>query len=737
MLLNRPPNEWMEGFPIGNGRLAAMVWGNSDCDILSLNHEQLWSNNYCDRELSSGFHPSLLESVRFLLEENDFYRATASANAFFGGFGGKSKIPERCDSYQPAGDLYFQIDDVINYENRELNLETGIATIKRKTKKGMINSTFFCHLDEGVVVGRWEGDFSGVLHFERKRSKNKIKFFEINSEGLRYDYCISNGFRYAVTLTLKTDGITNIIGDKIAITDAKYLTIYINIATQCEGIEKELEKYFIANSKSFEELKKSHSENFKHYMNNVCFEIFDNEDCDNLSIDRRLNRIKNGIKDNTLPVLYFNYGRYLLLSSSYKSKLPANLQGKWNNTFNPPWHCDYHLDINLQMNYWISEPLNMPECSDSLFNFIESLVPHGKKMAKELYNCRGIYFPLNTDASGRCTPEACGWSVWIGAAPWLAQHLWWHYIYTQDVDFLENRAYPIFKLIAEFYEDYLVEDKNGVLQIMPSCSPENKFTGAGGKAFPVSIAVSSAMDVQLAYDCLGYAINSANILKIDNLQCRKWRSMREKLPPFAIGIDGRLLEWNEEKEEVEPGHRHLSHLYGLYPSNIFNPIDAPEQYEASRKSLEYRLSHDGGYTGWSCAWVTACYARLGESEKAFDTLMRMFTDFSTDSLLSLHPPKIFQIDGNLGQTAAILEMLVQFWGNKLHLLRALPNEWTNGKIYGVRIPGGHTISIIWTNSKLKEFTVNFLKDDIVTICVPTGEELVIEGKKDSTYKKVF
>ena len=728
IFLKTPSKEWLDGFPIGNGRLGAMVCGDKETDVLSLNHEELWTNYYSDRELTSGFDQSMLDSVRFLLKEGDFFRATAATNAFFSGSGGKSQMPKRTDSFQPAGNLKFKIDNVANFENRELHLDTGFAKILRSTENGTIQSSFFCHLEKGIIIANWQGDISGQLSFSREHDNNTVDQINLNKNGFKYCCSIANGFEYVVASEFDTDGQVKVCGEEISIKDAKYLTIYLNIATQCAGIEEELKKYPLKSHTSFDELLKSHSRKFKSYMDRVDFQLYGNDKSE-LPIDERLNGIRNGEEDITLPVLYFNYGRYLLLSSSFKSKLPSNLQGIWNIKLKPEWNCDFHFDINLQMYYWMAEPLNMPECSEALFNYAESLIPHGKKVARDLYGCRGVYFPLSGDASYKCTPEAFGWAAWIGAAPWIAQHFWWHYTYTEDIEFLKNRAYPLFKEIAEFYEDYLVADENGIFQIMPSCSPESSFEEAYVLEYSVATCISSAMDVQLAYDCLGYAIKSADILKLNFDECKKWSYMREHLPAFAIGSDGRLLEWNEEKKETEPGHRHLSHLYGLYPSDLFNPIERPEQYRASKKSLDYRIAHDGGCTGWSTAWVMACYARLGETENTISALNRMFAKYSTDSLLSLHPPRIFQIDGNLGIPAAILEAIVQCWGGKVHLLRALPEEWKNGKLCGVKIPGGHTISLSWENARIKELKIEFNKTDKVIVCTPANEELVFSGEK--------
>ena len=476
--------------------------------------------------------------------------------------------------------------------------------------------------------------------------------------------------------------------------------------------------------------KREHAAKFSKIMNGIKLELDEDESLNRLSVGERLNRIREGRRDNGITTLYFNFGRYLMMSSSINGDLPANLQGKWNDSINPPWECDYHFDINLQMNYWMSEPCNMPDCAEALLKYTESFYASGQEAAEMLYGCRGIYLPLQTDAWGISTSESFGWSAWIGAAPWIAQHFWQHYLYSGDIEFLRSRGYKFFKAVAEFYEDYLVEDENGVMQIMPSQSPENSFVEAcGGSNMPVGICISSAMDVQLAYDALGYAAQTANILEVDEEKAKHWKRLQSMLPDFKIGADGRLLEWGGEFEEKEPGHRHLSHLYGVYPSDLFTAETRPEKYEAARKSLEFRLEHGGGHTGWSRAWVACLQARFGNAEAFYEHFVALIRDFATETMLDLHPPRIFQIDGNLGAVAALLEAVVSFTDGKVHLLRSLPEEWSCGRLEGIKVPGGLIINVTWKDRRIEklDITIGFGKKVIVSNV--NGEEMAFSGEE--------
>lgn len=729
MRYDTPGTSWMEGLPIGNGRLAAMVWGDTAQDVLTLNHEWLWRGTHRDKAVIPAAQH--LEFVRDLLRQGKYFRATVYANLYFGGEGGFSGEPSRVDPYQPAGELRCTLADS-GFVSRTLDMEHGVITTVRRQNGAQIVATAYTSVVSGVVWTAWEGEapFAATLALARTEDEQARYAVRVTENTLTFDSVFEGGIEHRIVCTVDTDGRTVPSGDSLRVEGATYIRCITDIGTSVKGIDDELNSRSVDFAAFADDLL-AHKEAFAAHMGMMDLQIAEADEVTALPIEERLKRFKAGARDNGICTLYYHYGRYLMLSSSIAGELPANLQGKWNDMIDPPWQSDYHFDINLEMNYWMTGPCGMPECSDALLRYLESFYESGAKAAKELYGCRGIWLPIQTDAWSIATPEAFGWAVWIGAAPWMAMQFWRHYEYTGDKTFLKERAYRFFVAVAEFYEDYLVEDEQGVFQIMPSQSPENHFEGSG--FLPVAMSISSAMDVQLCYDALTYAIDTAEILDIDPERAARWQDMRDRLPPFGIGKDGRLLEWNEDKKEVpdELGHRHLSHLYGVYPSDLFTPQSRPEQYEAARKSLAFRLHHGGGHTGWSRAWVSCLQARFGNAAGFYEHFAALIQDFATTTFLDLHPPGWFQIDGNCGAVAAVNDALVRPVGGKVWLLQALPELWTDGSLRGLRLPGGHMLDMDWAGGKLQSAVLTLGYAQSATLCYENREETVTGAVGDT------
>lgn len=687
------PGKWIEGLPVGNGRLAAMYWEENGQDVLSLNHERLWRGQYRGKEAPKSAH--MLPGLRQLLKERRYFEATVYANLFFSGCrGGDSGMGDgRVDSYQPAGDVAFCPDGAPKGIGSELNIQTGLICAQRE---GTLQTEIFCDACDGNLLARWksEAPFGGVLQFRREADGDACYSVTYQSDGLVASCRFVCGVAYEVQVKIATDGTREATEQGLKIAGATELTCAVNILLNPADAR--------AFDLAFAERYENHKKKFAAYMDRVQFHL-DQEEKQGYT-DQRLEAVKKGGEDHGLLELYFHYGRYLMISSCICGQLPPNLQGKWNRNLRPEWYCDYHLDINMQMNEWMLEGVGLSEFAEPLTDFMLTFLESGRVAAKNLYGCRGIWLPISCDVWGKSTPESFGYAVWVGAAAWIAQPMWQHYVYTGDKTYLE-KAYRFFKEVALFYEDFLEEDENGIMQIMPSQSPENRFAGAGA-VVTVGICSSSGNDVQLAYDGLSYAIRAAEILGVDADGVEVWKRLRSKLPPFAIGSDGRLLEWNEEFREEQPGHKHLSHLYGLFPSDIFTPEGRPAEYAAAVKSFRYRMAHQSGYTGWSRAWIANIMARIGDRDGYYTQTNELLKEFATESLLDIHPHpldtsvRIFQIDGNFGMVSGVLEALCGCFDGKVHLLRALPECWPKGSIGGIKLPGGHTISFCWENGKV-------------------------------------
>ena len=685
---------YREGLPIGNGRLAAMMLGRPEKLRIALNHEWMWRGENRFRE-----YPDVSEhlpEIREALLQGNFEKGTALANEYMGGLGGVSGIRNRVDPYQPVGDLWVEVEagDAAEYK-RSLDLDTGLAVSEFTAPSGRITQRLFTSSADGCIVAEITSDSPADMTAILSRTDDPrcTVTYRYAEDGLTLCGSFTDGISFEAALRADTDGELTVTENRLQVRRARRLTILVQIGTDAKG-NPPSEEIIWPTEFDFETLFARHKVRFSALRGEAVLDVAV-EDGSDLPTDQRILRFREGLEPS-MPLLYFEYGRYLMVSGS-SGELPLNLQGKWNEELAPAWEADYHLDINLEMCYWFAETLGLNHAAGTLFNLIEKYVPYGRVMARNLYGCRGFNFTIQTDVWGRVTPEAKGWAVWLGAAPWLGQHLFQHWRYTKDTDFLKNRCYPYLKECAAFYEDYLVE-RDGELWILPSQSPENRFEGTG--SWPVSIGINCAMDIELTAELLQSAIECAEILGEDSDLIAKWQNMLNRLPALTIDSIGRLNEWDTERVEVEPGHRHLSHIYGLYPSQLFEP--GSREWVAAERSLDERLSHGGGHTGWSRSWVACLMARLGRGEEAWEHFIHLIGDFATISLLDLHPPVIFQIDGNMGGTACVCEMLMQSRRGELKLLPALPKAWPCGRVENFHAQDGVKASFAWTDGRLTE-----------------------------------
>lgn len=749
----KPAEKWEEALPLGNGRLGAMVFGIPGKERIQLNEDSLWPGGPDDWGLAEGKRADL-DQIRAYLLAGENEKADSLLVLKF-----SRKGVTR--SHQTLGDLWLDFGwDAVSEYKRSLDLTSAISRTEFLSEGHLVTQEIISSAPDDAIIFRLKTThpkgFRGKIMLNRPDDQgfSTAETKALNDNLLEMSgmvtqrsgqidskpFPILNGVKFRVLLLAQNQiGVVKANENYLEVNGAQEIILKLVAKTSyyhpdfSKVADSQLDKVMF---KSWGEIQYVHEREYKSWFDRMSLSLGTLQP-DEIPTDQRIQNVKNGQTDLHLEKLLFDFGRYLLISSSRPGTNPANLQGIWNQHIAAPWNADYHLNINLQMNYWPAEVTNLSELHGPLFDFMDDLVETGKKAASGNFGMQGTAIPHTTDLWKIPFLQAATayWGGWIGAGAWMGRHYWEHYLFSGDRDFLRKRALPAIEQIALFYSDWLIEDpRNGMLVSAPSTSPENQFINAKGKK--AATTLGAAMDQQLISDIFSIYIQINQILESDSPLLQKVKTQHSKLRPgVLLGSDGRILEWDQPYEEPEKGHRHMSHLYAFHPGAAITRSQTPQYFEAVKKTLNYRLANGGAGTGWSRAWLINFSARLLDGEMAHDNIQKLISQSLYLNLFDAHPP--FQIDGNFGYTAGVAEMLVQSHEPGLiRVLPALPEAWQTGEVKGIKARGGFTLDFKWENGEVKSLRITSLLGN-KTILMTDGSEVELELQKGESLEMEF
>ncbi|MGF7148408.1 alpha-L-fucosidase 2 [Sphingomonas zeicaulis] len=721
LLFDAPATKWLEALPVGNGRLGAMVFGGIGTERIQLNHIELWAGRTVEDNPATT--RAALPEVRRLLFEGDRAAADALAQA-------QMMAPlkkEDYGSYQMLGDLTLRFahgDQATDYR-RELDMATAQTRTSYAIGGARYTRTVLASFPDKALLIRLETTAKDGLSLEIELSRGQDATVSRDGDIITLaGKPVPYGAAFCARLACAIEGgRAEPSGTGFKVSNAKVVILRLTAATdliQADPAGQSLAALNAVRARSWQQLLDTQQRDHRALFDAIELELA-TEPAPAL-VAQRLAATK-GPAQAALIETHFNFGRYLLISSARPGSLPPNLQGLWADGFSPPWSADYHININIQMNFWPAEPCGLGALHASLFDYAERLKPFGEKTARIAYGARGAVAHYTTNPWGHTALDGrIQYGLWPEGLAWLSLHYWEHYLFSGDKAFLRDRALPFLKSCAEFTLDYLVEHpRTGKLVSGPAGSPENSYVLPEGETGFLDMGCTMAQS--MAFTVLRYTADAARILGTERDLAQRCEAAIARLQRMQIGADGRILEWSEPLVEAEPGHRHISHLFGLHPGIEIDPLETPDLAAAARKVIAGRLANGGGHTGWSAAWLTIFHARLADGDGALAMFTKLLQHSTAENLFDTHPAgksAIFQIDGNLGATAATIEMLMQSHGGRLRLLPALPAAWAKGSLKGVRARGGLVVDLGWDAGRLSALTLRPERDVDYRIVLPAG-----------------